>query len=125
MVYQFMFDVYLFDTQFSDLQYVGLVITVGTFALDIYFTCYPLKKSKKTEEDEALNEKSEDRAVEGSELSQIHASRPSISNSARARQLVGIDSEPLIHDEAKRAVNDSIVSDQNLRSFSTDVSYKF
>ena len=38
MVYQFMFDVFLFNTQFSELQYWGIGITVLTFVLDIYLT---------------------------------------------------------------------------------------
>ena len=40
MVYQFMFDVFLFNTQFSELQYWGIGITVLTFVLDIYLTVY-------------------------------------------------------------------------------------
>ena len=38
MVYQFLFDVFLFDTMFSELQYWGIGITVITFILDIYLT---------------------------------------------------------------------------------------
>ena len=53
MVYQFMFDVYLFDTQFSELQYWGLIITVLTFAIDIYLTVYPETKSDETEQNGA------------------------------------------------------------------------
>ena len=49
MVYQFMFDVYLFDTQFSELQYWGLIITVLTFVVDIYLTVYPEKKADDSE----------------------------------------------------------------------------
>jgi len=44
MVYQFLFDVFLFDTEFSELQYWGIGITVVTFALDIYFTVISVKK---------------------------------------------------------------------------------
>ena len=38
MVYQFLFDVYLFDTYFNDMQYWGIGIIVLTFALDVYLT---------------------------------------------------------------------------------------
>jgi hypothetical protein len=38
MVYQFLFDVFLFNTMFSELQYWGIGITVVTFILDIYLT---------------------------------------------------------------------------------------
>ena len=38
MVYQFLFDVYLFDTNFNELQYWGIGIIVLTFALDVYLT---------------------------------------------------------------------------------------
>lgn len=38
MVYQFIFDVFLFNTHFNELQYWGIGITVVTFILDIYLT---------------------------------------------------------------------------------------
>lgn len=38
MVYQFLFDFFLFNTCFSDLQCWGIGITVVTFVLDIYLT---------------------------------------------------------------------------------------
>ena len=38
MVYQFIFDVYLFDTNFNELQYWGIGIIVLTFAVDVYLT---------------------------------------------------------------------------------------
>ena len=38
MVYQFLFDVYLFDTNFNELQYWGIGIIVLTFAIDVYLT---------------------------------------------------------------------------------------
>ena len=38
MVYQFLFDVYLFDTNFNEMQYWGIAIIVLTFALDVYLT---------------------------------------------------------------------------------------
>jgi len=38
MVYQFLFDVFLFNELFSDLQLWGIGITVVTFAMDIYIT---------------------------------------------------------------------------------------
>ena len=38
MVYNFIFDVLLFDTHFSSMQYWGLLITVITFVIDIYLT---------------------------------------------------------------------------------------
>jgi len=41
MVYQFFFDEFLFDTQFNEMQYWGIGITVVTFALDIYLTVKP------------------------------------------------------------------------------------
>ena len=45
MVYQFLFDVFLFDTQFSELQYWGIGVTVLTFAIDIYLTIKPVQKT--------------------------------------------------------------------------------
>ena len=42
MVYQFLFDVFLFNTNFSELQYWGIGVTVLTFALDIYLTVNPV-----------------------------------------------------------------------------------
>lgn len=38
MVYQFLFDIFLFDTNFNELQYWGIAITVITFIIDIYLT---------------------------------------------------------------------------------------
>ena len=38
MVYQFFFDVYLFDTNFNTMQYWGIGIIVITFAADVYLT---------------------------------------------------------------------------------------
>ena len=38
MVYQFLFDVFLFNTHFNELQYWGIGITVVTFIADIYLT---------------------------------------------------------------------------------------
>lgn len=38
MVYQFLFDVFLFNEFFSDLQLLGIGITVITFVMDIYIT---------------------------------------------------------------------------------------
>jgi len=38
MVYQSLFDVFLFNELFSDLQLWGIGITVVTFAMDIYIT---------------------------------------------------------------------------------------
>lgn len=38
MVYQFLFDVFLFNVNFSTLQYWGIGVTVITFVLDIYMT---------------------------------------------------------------------------------------
>ena len=46
MVYQFIFDVFLFNTQFNELQYWGIGITVVTFILDIYLT---IRSSGQTE----------------------------------------------------------------------------
>ena len=52
MVYQFLFDVFLFDTNFSELQYWGIAITVITFAMDIYLTVRknPVEVSKANKE---------------------------------------------------------------------------
>ena len=50
MVYQFLFDVFLFNTNFSELQYWGIGITVLTFALDIYLTINPAHMPKNSEE---------------------------------------------------------------------------
>lgn len=47
MVYQFLFDIFLFDTHFSELQYWGIGITVLTFALDIYLTIQPKQPEEK------------------------------------------------------------------------------
>ena len=56
MVYQFLFDVFLFDTHFSELQYWGIGITVLTFLTDIYLTINPRpeeeSKDKKANESE-------------------------------------------------------------------------
>ena len=38
MVYNFFFDVYLFDTHFTNMQYWGITVTVLTFIIDIYIT---------------------------------------------------------------------------------------
>ena len=46
MVYQFIFDIFLFDTQFNELQYWGIAIIVITFALDVYFTVKGTKSSE-------------------------------------------------------------------------------
>ena len=49
MVYQFLFDEFLFHTEFSSLQYWGIGITVVTFVLDIYLTI----KAPKVEDEAA------------------------------------------------------------------------
>lgn len=59
MVYQFLFDIFLFDTQFSELQYWGIGVTVITFALDIFLTIKPAIH-KSSEEIEEQGEKSFD-----------------------------------------------------------------
>lgn len=46
MVYQFLFDVFLFNTNFSELQYWGIGITVITFILDIYLTVRSVTPTK-------------------------------------------------------------------------------
>lgn len=38
MVYQFLFDEFLFHTYFSEMQYWGIGVCVLTFVLDIYLT---------------------------------------------------------------------------------------
>ena len=57
MVYNFIFDVLLFDTQFSSMQYWGLFVTVITFVLDIYLT---FRSSSAPVDQEAIDKKDED-----------------------------------------------------------------
>ena len=38
MVYNFFFDVFLFNTHFTSMQYWGIIVTMLTFVLDIYIT---------------------------------------------------------------------------------------
>ena len=47
MVYQFIFDIFLFNTNFNELQYWGIAITIVTFILDIYLT---VKEPSETEQ---------------------------------------------------------------------------
>lgn len=61
MVYQFLFDVFLFNTMFSELQYWGIGITVLTFILDIYMTIrspetLEVADEKKDKEQDSLTE---------------------------------------------------------------------
>ena len=49
MVYQFLFDVFLFNELFSDLQLWGIGITVVTFAMDIYITIKDNKNAQQIE----------------------------------------------------------------------------
>jgi hypothetical protein len=62
MVYQFLFDVFLFNTMFSELQYWGIGITVLTFILDIYMTI------RSPETPEVSDEKKEEEQDSSTEL---------------------------------------------------------
>ena len=56
MVYNFIFDVLLFDTHFSSMQYWGLFVTVITFVIDIYLTF----RSDSSVDQEAIDKKNDD-----------------------------------------------------------------
>ena len=56
MVYNFFFDVVLFDTHFSSMQYWGICITMFTFVADIYLTAQRTKVEQSSNEHENQND---------------------------------------------------------------------
>ena len=58
MVYNFFFDVYLFNTHFTSMQYWGIIVTMLTFVLDIYITF----RSSEQEAQQILDPKKDDDA---------------------------------------------------------------
>ena len=62
MVYQFLFDEFLFHTYFSEMQYWGIGICVLTFILDIYMTMQEPEKEE-NEGDQAATSLSESQSA--------------------------------------------------------------
>ncbi len=89
MVYQFLFDVFLFNTMFSELQYWGIGITVLTFILDIYLTI------RSPETLEVANEKKDREQDSLTELTPMANIPISQSQSQRAPRISSVG-EPLI-----------------------------
>ena len=94
MVYNFFFDVYLFDTHFTNMQYAGIIITMCTFIADCYMTA-----SKEKEEESHKPELNQVAEQTDSQRANQQDVLDSLSNAQSSEMSTGKASEGLLSEK--------------------------